>query len=44
MSKSKFLSGYSGTNEIQVREKDKNYAITKLIVYFLLLILTQINE
>jgi len=44
MSKSKVLREYSGTNEIQVLERDGNYEITKLIIYFLLLHFTQINE
>lgn len=44
MSESEVLRGYSGTNEIHVLEKDVNYAIKKLIIYFIFLLLALITE
>ena len=44
MSESRVLWEYSGANEIHVQEKEGNYAITKLILYFLLLLIAQITE
>jgi hypothetical protein len=39
ISGSEVLRGYSGSNEINVLEKDGNYAIKKLIIYFIVLLL-----
>jgi len=44
MSESESLIGYSGTNQTHILEKDGNYAITKLILYFIVLLLAQITE
>ena len=44
MSESDVIRRYSGTNEIQVLEKNGNYTSTKSIIYFFLLLLSQITE